>query len=106
MITRGKRSEMIGLYGQLKSLRKTTFQESVSKDTVIRVLKNRNRKTGKKTGCPEALSILDKNRTRRMTRHLLREDELVTSRIIKKKACVTASRRTICQALAKQGFRY
>ena len=102
MITEEKYSEIIRLHGQLKSHRKTALQANVSKDRVIRVLKNRNRKTGKKTERLEALSIRDKKRIRRMTRHLIRQDELVTSRFIKNKTGVTASRRIICRASAKQ----
>ena len=72
IITEEKRFKIIRLYDQLKCLGKTAIQANVSKDTVIRVLKNRNRKTKKKTGCPEALSIQDKRRIRRTTCQLIR----------------------------------
>ena len=91
MITEEKCSEIIRLYDQLKNLRKTAIQASVSKHTIIRVLKNRNQKTGKEIGCPEALSALDKKRIKRMTCQSIRQDELVTSCIIKNRTGVTTS---------------
>ena len=106
MVTKEKRSEIIRLYGQLKSFGKTTIQASVSKDTVIRVLKNRNRKTRKQTGRPEALSVGDKRRIRRKTRQLIRQDDLVTSHIIKNKTGITACHWTICLTSDKQDFSY
>ena len=88
------------MYDQLKSLRKTGVQESVSKNMAIRVFKNKNRELGKMTGRPEALSVRGKRRIRRTLRQLIRQDELVTSRIIKNKTGVTtASCQTICQTL-------
>ena len=90
----------------LKVSEKHPVQASVSKDTVIRVLKNRNQKTEKKTRRPESLSVRDKRRIRRTTHQLIRQDELVTSHIIKNKIGVTASRRTICRTTAKQDFSY
>ena len=90
MITKEKRSEIIRLIGQFKSLGKTAIQASVFKHKVIRVLKTR--KTRKKTGRPEDLPIRDKQRIRTTARHLIREDELVTSHIRKNKTGVTASR--------------
>ena len=106
MITKEKRSEIIRLYGQFKSLRKTAILASVSMDTVIRMLKNRNQKTRKKTGHPEALSFFDKGRIRTTTRQLTRQDELVTSHIIENKTGVTTSHWTICRASDKRDFSY
>ena len=60
IITEEKRSEIIRLYGQLKSLTKTAVQANFSKEKIIRVLKSKNRKTGKKTRHPEAFSVRDK----------------------------------------------
>ena len=106
MITEEKRSEIIRFYAQLKSLREKAVQATVSNVTVIRVLKNRSRKTGKETGRPEALSVRDKRSITRTIRQLTRQDELVTSRTIKNKIGVTAPRGTICRTLAKQDFSY
>ena len=100
MITEVKRFEIIRLHGQLKNLRKTAVKAGVSKDTVIRVIKNRNRKTGKKTGLPETLSVRDNKRVRMTARQLIRQDELVASRIIKNKTSTTASRRSVCLSVS------
>ena len=106
MITKEKRSEIIRLYGQFKSLGKTAIQASVSKDTVIRVLENRNRKSRMKIGRPEALYVRNKRKIMTTTRQLIRQDDLVTIHMIKNKIGVTASRWTICRASDKQDFGY
>ena len=89
MITKEKCSEIIRLCGQFKSLGKTAIQARVLKHAVIRVLKNRNRKTRKKIGRPVTMSVCDKRRIRTTTRQLVRQDELVISHIIKNKTGIT-----------------
>ena len=58
------------------------------------------------TGRSEVLSFRSKRRTRRTARHLIRQDELVISHIIKNKTGVTASSRKICRVSTKQDFSY
>lgn len=106
MIPEQRRQEIRDLYAETKSVRKTAKKARISTNTVLDIVHNRNRRSGKKRGPRPILSARDKRTLIRTARKGIANGEIVNSRILKKKTGLPASRRTLRRELQRHDFSY
>lgn len=106
MLTEKEKKKIQFQYRKLKSYVKTAEKCKVSKNTVVRVIKNLDRKTGKKMGRPKKVHRRQLSMINKFVKVERKQGHRITGHIIEENFTLDCSNRTIRRALAKSNLSY